>query len=128
MKDVDPAWYAVWSGARRRRGLDITPAQAKATYDRYQQFEAGFSAAWMAQTGATYLPVEKSIAIYENMTYTPKAGDIESPVEKDIEAALAKVNPDTGRPYKDASPEVVARMRAALAVVAYLKATKQKGR
>lgn len=123
---VDPAWYAVWSGQRRRRGLDVTPAHAKDTFEHYSQFEAGFSAAWMAQTGQSYLPVEKSIAIYENMTYSPKPGQEVSPVWKEIDAALEKTNPETGRPYKEASPEVVARMRAALAVVAYLKATKKK--
>jgi hypothetical protein len=125
---VDPAWFAVWSGQRKRLGLDVTPAHAKEVFEHYSQFEAGFSSAWMAQTGKPFLPVETSIAIYENMTRSPKPGVIPSPVTVEIEAALEKVNPETGRPYKDASPEVVARMRAALAVVAYLKATKKAGR
>ena len=125
---VDPSWFAVWGERRKRLGLDVSPKLAKETFDHYQQFEAGFSAAWLAQTGQAYLPVEKSIAIYENMTRSPKPGVDMSPVTRDIEAALEKVNPETGRPYKDASPEVVARMRAALAVVAYLKATKKAGR
>ena len=115
---VDPAWYAVWSSRRKSAGIEATPEMAKTTYDEYQKYEAGFSTAWTASTKQNYLPVETSTILYDYMT-DPR-------VAKDIEDAMAQVNPKTGKPYRDAPPEVYVRLKAALAVQGYLRDVQPK--
>lgn len=122
---VDPSWLAEYRRSREQAGMTFNADHAKANYEVFSTWQEGLSAAWKAQTGEAYLPMEKAVRIFDyafaqpgNTTGTP---GITAPLITEIDAELEKQGI-----LRSKSNDHVNRSRAALAVMAYLKAIKGK--